>query len=481
MITFRVDLDDLRPGRPQNRTLKDAILLEIFQNDLLVSSLATLPERIELWVGEAADPFGSVVDDDVRVSNTKRCEDFDGLRVTAVGGSDRPRITVARTAGGTSPLYVSSNRSRICVSWKFEEVVALLERPQPNVEICRLVLKYGNGQTREQVIRGVFAVWPGEVVVFDDGGLKFSLCENIGVALPSSLKDRARATDAFLEEIGAVLEPTFTKAKRPMLEFSGGMDSTCVALAASGLRDALESYGVIQPGAVGRQQQARREELIELLGLVDYTASACSILPIEALLINECRVTPNDDAYRMCLMNTLETHGLNDVDLVVSGIGGDELAKDHTFLREEWELPGHASVSSIVGSMGRGDMFMRRGIWSVNPFANPRVVNFCRALPAAMRENRLFNRLAITRAGLSDGYMLPRYHENFANVLMLEAIDCDFDDFLGTSILGDFGILDVSRLLSKAHSGTELGVPIKLVSKMYHTIKLEIILRTYVA
>ena len=479
MLTLKVCLNDLRLGSYQKLTQQNVMSLDVFQHHLITKSIKNLADGFEIWVGEANDPF-STLEEGVRLRKTKLHEDFDGILINAIGGKAHPRVTVVRTAGGTSPLYLSVNKSQICISWKFEEAVAILDKPQPNIEICRLILKHGKGQTREQIIQGVFALWPGENVVFDENGLEFSNCENITVALPSAFSDRARATDAFIDAISAVLQPLLTKAKRPLLEFSGGMDSTCVALAASSVRSALESYGVIHPGGVGRQQRTRRQELIELLRLIDYTGSSSSTLPIQSLLIDECQVTPNDDVYRICLMNTLQENGLGDVDIVVSGIGGDELAKDNTFWRHEWELPGHASRSSIIGSMSRADMFMRRGIWPVNPLAHPSVVNLCRAMPAAMRTNRLLHRLTIARAGLSDGYMTPRYHETFANVLMLEAIECDFDQFLDASILGDFGILDVSRLLGKAYAKTEMGVPIKLVGKMYYTIKLEMVLRKYV-
>lgn len=480
MLTFRACLNDLRLDGRHCQSVQDATSLDVFKHHLITDTLMPLTDGVEIWVGEAADPFGAVEEYDDRARKTTSFVDFDGIRVNATGGRLEPRVTVSRTAGGTSPLYVSANKSRICISWKFEEAVALLENPQPNVEICRLILKHGKGQTREQIIQGVFALWPGESMVFDSEGLKFSICENIAVVLPSTFSDRARATDAFLDAVAAVLQPLLSRSKRPLLEFSGGMDSTCVALAASSVRTGLESYGVIHPGAVGRQQRMRREELIEMLGLIDYTGSSSSTLPVQSLRMDECQVTPNDDVYRMCLMDTLQTHELQGVDMVMSGIGGDELAKDFTFWRHEWELPGHASRSSIVGSMSRADMFMRRGIWPVNPLTHPSVVNLCRAMPATIRQNRLFNRFAIARAGLSDGYMNPRYHETFANVLMLEAIECDFDQFLDTSILGDFGVLDVSRLLAKTHAKTELGVPIKLVGKMYYTIKLEMVLRRYV-
>lgn len=479
MLTLKVCLNELRLANHENRTAQDAVFFEAFKSHLITNSLTALSDGFEIWVGEAEDPYSNIKEYESRIQKTRNCEDFDGLRVIAIG-NNAPCVTVARTAGGTSPIYVSINDTNICISWKFEEVVALLKKPQPNIELCRLVLKHGNGQTREQVIEGVFALWPGESVVFDNSGLNFSICDNIPVALPSTFSDRARATDAFQEQVTEVMRPLLMKSKRPLLEFSGGMDSTCIALAASTARTPLESYGVIHPGAVGRQQQARRQELIELIGLTDYTGSSSSILPVESLLFDECQVTPNDDVYRMCLMDTLKQHNLHDVDLVISGLGGDELAKDYTSLRFEGELPGYSSRSSLVGSMGRFDMFMRRGIWPLNPFAHPSVVNLVRAMPASMRKDRLFNKLTIARAGLSDGYMSPRYHETFANVLRLEAIECDFDQFLDTSILGDYGIIDISRLLSKAHLKTELGVPIKLVGKMFFTIRLEMLLRKYV-
>lgn len=479
MLTLKVSLIDLRLGRGRNLEAQRIDGLSIWDNHLITNSLSVTKNGFELWIGDSEDPCSSEIQD-MRLRSTRDHQDCDGIRVVARANNEQPTVIVARTMGATSPLYISSNGSKLCLSWKFEEVVGFLDRATPNIDMCRKVLKHGAQQTREQIIQGVYALWPGESATFDSNGLAFLECENIHIALPSAFSDRARATDAFVDAIAETLEPLLKKAKRPLLEYSGGQDSTCVAIAASKLRTALESYGVIHPGAIGRQQRVRREELIELLGLIDYTGLSSSTLPIASLFIAECQVTFNDDLYRMCCMDALTSHKLHDVDLVVTGIGGDELFMDDTFWRENWEVPGHASSSTISGTMGRADMFMRRGIWLAHPLAHPRIVNLCRALPAAIRKNRLLNQFVMARAGLSDGYITPRYYETFANVLLLQSMECDFDEFFDESILGDFAICDVRQQLAESCEETRLGIPIKMIGDMYSTIKLEMVLRRYV-
>ena len=480
MLTLRSSLDDWDLDPASFNELPGNTSLQVFSNRAIISSSGKVRDGYEIWAGEDVDPFQMLNDVEARISSTRDFDLFDGLRISITRKSNVNYIVLARTIGGTSPIYLAVNGPKFHISWKFEEAVAVLERPQPNRELCRLVLERGVGQTREQIIAGVYAIWPGEKAVFGKDGLQFSPCENIRIALAASLSDRGYATDAFLDLIISVVQPMLTRSKRPLLEFSGGIDSTCVALAAAKGRGSLESYGLIQPGAVGRQQRARREELIELLALTDYTGPAERVLPLDTLMSDECQITVYDDSYRMSMLSIFAEHGLEDVDLVISGLGGDELAMERTFWRHDGEMPGYSSRSALISSMSNFDMFMRRGIWPLNPLAHPRVVSFCRMLPDPLRKDRLFARLAMARSGLSDGYIFPRYKETFANVLYLQALECDVDQLLETSILGDYGIFDVSRLLSKTHKSTELGPSIKLIGRLYYTCKLESVLKRYV-
>jgi hypothetical protein len=124
---------------------------------------------------------------------------------------------------------------------------------------------------------------------------------------------------------------------------------------------------------------------------------------------------------------------------------------------------------------------MRRGIWLAQPFASQSVVDFCRALPKQMRANRMLNVLTLARAGLSDGFILQRYFEHYANVILHEAAFIDFDEELSESRLADYGIIDIGALLLQAREGTRDGLPLDLVVKLWLVSKLEAVLGRYLS
>ncbi|KHA64580.1 hypothetical protein NI18_08225 [Sphingomonas sp. Ant20] len=310
-----------------------------------------------------------------------------------------PQVDVLRTMAGTCPLYISHGHGTLVASWKFEVAARAAGPAKPNIEACRIYLDHGKSQTREQILQNVYMLWPGEQATFDEHGLRFSAMPDPDIVLSSAFTDGARATDEFVRLIGAAMSRNLSRSLSPLLEISGGMDSSCVAIAAAEIRGSLTSYGVIQPGAIGVQQRQRRRELVDLFGLNDHDGISWDPLPTLSLDFAECRVTPYDDLYRMPCINTIERHGLQNSDIVITGIGGDELTKEHTFHREEWEVSGFSSSSSILAAVSRADMFMRRGIWPVNPLLDISVINFCRALPKQMREGRLLNILTMARAG----------------------------------------------------------------------------------
>jgi hypothetical protein len=173
-------------------------------------------------------------------------------------------------------------------------------------------------------------------------------------------------------------------------------------------------------------------------------------------------------------------HPDKSIDLLLTGIGGDELSGEDTFYRHEWEVKGHSSLSSISSAAARCDMFMRMGIWVVHPLVHPYVVNFCRALPKKLRANRLFNFLTLARAGLSDGFMLPRFQEHYGNLMQHEASLFDFEKALEGSLLAEYGIQDYGPLLAKAYEAGWGGFSYALISELHEYLKLDAILKRYV-
>jgi hypothetical protein len=187
-----------------------------------------------------------------------------------------------------------------------------------------------------------------------------------------------------------------------------------------------------------------------------------------------------DDNHRLACVQAIDSHPRRDsLDLVVTGIGGDELSMERTHARHDYEVAGTISASAVLASVGRGDIFLRRGIWPCNPLATHRVVDFCRRLPLPLRAGRLLHTLTLARAGLSDGFLFPRYEENFAAVITREAAVMDFDAEIGESILADHGV-NIFNLLAEARVQAGRDFTSGLAIKLWYLIKLERILKKYV-
>ena len=453
--------------------------LKKFGSDLLEFSVAAHGQSTAIWIGEGADPFPDAIG--LSSASYQQFTAFAGVKLFFDVDDPDGGITLARTSTGACPIYVSATSDKLSVSWRFEDAALTISDRLPDIEACRIYLRHGTRPVRNQVIRGVRAVWPGETLRATPAGLEIANAYQLPIALEGPVRDAAQVAERFLELTGAAMEPVLSKSRRPLVEVSGGYDSTCAVLAASRRRGGLSSYAVIHEGPSGMQQIRRRKELVDLLGLQDHTGPSYTPGPFESLSVDECTRTVFDDVYRLPCMAAVDGHPQGPFDLVVTGIGGDELCLDENYHREVWEVPGTLPSSSLDAAAARCDMFMRRGIWVCHPFINSQVVNFCRALPAGFRANRTLNVLAQVRAGLSDGYVFPRFAENYAESGRREAYLQDFDELLGDSMVGDYGIIDVNGLLVEARKATRHGIPPELSLKLWFVLKLETILRRYIA
>ncbi|HYI40400.1 MAG TPA: hypothetical protein VE053_08790 [Allosphingosinicella sp.] len=459
-------------------------VIDAFPSRLISMVASASDSGFEVWIGEGGAPAASRAgppDSAVeRVRGHRQGVKGDAVLVVVSGDEAQPSITIARSSAGACPIYVAANGDCLVVSWRYEAAVAVLPFAKPDVAVCRLYLSKPSGQRRKQVIEGTFILWPGEALEFSRTGLVFKEIETLPVVRAATLTTDARVAEAFLETIAESCRPVLMSAEHPLLEISGGYDSACVGLAAAGLRSDMLSYGVVHDGAVGAQQRARRAELVSLLGTrdVEYPAAAGSMFdfPLET----EQHLTCMDDIYRSFSSRTLASFPYELPDLVITGIGGDELTREETFRRDPGELRGNYSSSAIAGAMTRYDVFLRRGIWVSNPLIAQDVIDFCRALPPEIRKDRLLNVLTLARAGLSDGFLFPTYAEHFGNVLLRYAVTTNFSEMFSESIVGDYGIVDVATMLQTARYAYREGFTFKHASEFLFLRKLEMVLRNYV-
>ncbi|MBV9929436.1 MAG: hypothetical protein JO013_00615 [Alphaproteobacteria bacterium] len=453
--------------------------VEVFRSPQLHFSAAIHSQLTVLWIGEGDDPLRATQRSAPNPEAYRNFLEFEGVAVFLRQAEGGAQIEIARTTAGSCPLYVSAENGVLTCSWRFEDAVLALAERRPDVEACRLLLEHGTCQVRNTVIERVHALWPGEAVAFDRDGLVFREITEAEAVVPGSLRDDARATDELMRIIETVLRPRIDKARSVVVEVSGGYDSSLVALAASKVRRPLHSYGLVHGGAMGAQQRNRRQELISLCELSDAPHSSGDPGPLAGLEFEECSLTANDDIFRMACARGVDLHPAQPFDLILTGIGGDELTGTDTFYRREWEVYGPSSLSTMVAAAGRCDMFMRRGIWVFQPLAHPHVVNFCRALPEKIRARRTLPIIALARAGLSDGFLFPRFHEHYGNLVQYEASQFDFEKALGRTIVADYGIQDYGPLLARAYEAGTGGFSYSLVAELWGYLKLDLVLKRY--
>lgn len=481
MLTLQVHLADI--DADLEHTGKSARFGQSFVDAFVSSQLEMSARQIqkskEIWIGEDSDPFPSGDSAPSSIDKYRDHSNQEGIKIRFLQGGVCASLIIARTAAGSTPLYVTCDGRTFYASWQFEYVVQRISRPRPNREACRIYLEHGDCQVRDQVIQDVFMLWPGESLTFSDQGLTFEEIGTPDIVLPNTLVESARVTDEFLHLIAESMRVNLMKAVEPIVEVSGGYDSSCVAIAACSAADHMNSYGLIHEGAMGVQQRKRRRELVELLNLNDFEFPSYDHTPLASLEVPECTLTLLDDNHRLPCAYAVDAHPRRGLDLIITGVGGDELTKENTFHRREWEVAGSVCASAIVTAAARADMFMRRGIWPINPLISQSVVNFCRALPAKIRSGRLLNILTLARSGLSDGFLFPRYSEHYGNAMQREASLYDFDDALSESIVADYGITNFSPLLQRARDASHGGFSYKLIFELYTLLKLEKILRRY--
>lgn len=294
------------------------------------------------------------------------------------------------------------------------------------------------------------------------------------------MRDDAVTTRRFLDLIAEDLAPFLSNSRNTLIELSGGYDSTCVAIAAAAFGKPLNSYGLIHEGAMGKQQSRRRSEAVRLLKLHDFEYPSFTPSPLAALELPECQVTPFDDNHRMPCAQASELHPNGLPDLIVTGVGGDELTLDGKQLQLDFELRGGLPSSTIVTSVARSDMFMRRGIWVKNPLAARQIFDFCRALPRQLKRNRLINILTMARAGFSDGFIFPRYLEHYGSSMQHEAALIDYDNFFHECAIADHGISTIDDFLYRVREAMYGGFSYQLVNEAWRYMKLEVLLRKYI-
>ncbi|MQT13086.1 asparagine synthase-related protein [Segnochrobactrum spirostomi] len=233
---------------------------------------------------------------------------------------------------------------------------------------------------------------------------------------PRRLQREDRAKEILFEILTECLTQRPLAEGKTAAEVSGGLDSSVVALAASAVLTSTIAASVNI--TTDKNNQTSRQRLVaDTLALNHVNVSIWDHLPFAR---SGARFCTQDTSYLAesffeafyHLTAILRRRG---VDTILTGMGGDEafplfageadtssgvkpivrpsFIEPKAYLLAALPYVTRSFISSYHGSCAhsvtnRAERFMNQGIWSVNPFAEPAMIQFGSSLPYAQRSRR---------------------------------------------------------------------------------------------
>lgn len=352
---------------------------------------------------------------------------------------------------GVAPLYVATDGPRLIGSWDPAELApfASVDSLSP-VVIARLLTRrhrYSTDTLFTQITRltaGATLTWnatsSGVVVAYPAPAAH--------VVQPRNLRPGADPVSYFGALMdGAVRDVCERNHAGVAVELSGGLDSASVATSVAQMSSRpVLSGGLLLPGATGPAQAARRQTIIEHLGLQDIPVDVAAHLPLApggSRTIERAHY-PDTDVYLEAfdaLRANLRNAGAR---VVFTGYGGDEIMscapaeRSHptnpprlpTWLDQRTrDALAHVDTNcspvtavalpTLLVFAARNPAYLRADLWPIAPFTTPELSRFGRSLPVEWRTGKELLRQRLARTGLPHTVTHPRRPESFSATMRL--------------------------------------------------------------
>ncbi len=441
-------------------------------------------------------------------------------------GSVGTSVRIQAGEWGVAPVYLADKGEVLLGHWDPSELYCFL----PDIGLdpehaAHYLVQFSTPYSKNSLLRGINVLTAGSTATWRaNGGASDSLDIEYPPAFPGYRPRELKLGAPVLEQFGAILEASqrrWVDDDLPSSELSGGLDSGIVSATAAMIHDGhVHTYGIIHDGAMGMEQRSRREELVARYNLIDHVTLAGRHLPLDptSSRISESRVVPWEEIYYEAVEALLSIAVDTGTRVLFTGFGGDELFYPnweeiplgkrlgllHEFERGRPDRPDWISTStyetfreslqdrdaapaaaisdSALDSVAFASiLYLKKGIWPVNPYCTPELIRFCRSLPFEWRENRNLQRQFLRRLGLSDRYIDPKLPESFTPVLErgLRRHKAFIDDLFEDSRLAAQGHIDPRRFLAAFADFTERGSTRFEPKDYYATIVLELTLRSW--
>ncbi|MCQ0092254.1 hypothetical protein FGD77_11310 [Roseovarius sp. M141] len=395
------------------------------------------------------------------------------------------KVSIRAGGWGSAPVYLAPHATTLYADWDPARLYGHISGEIDPVRAALALAGFGHPYSRHTLFRGLFLLTERSHATFDPetGRLDIKYPASAKRVLPRRLRPDADVTNAFESVLVSSLRRFLDTTSTACVQVSGGLDSAVIATALSripGVR--VTGCGILVPGPSGVAQIRRRDEILTRAGADDFQFKGIDHPPFSGDRLSAGDAVPWEEYYREPMSLLMAGARARGFDRMFTGFGGDEIStlsaaeiSDENLNESALRNPPppfltpmgrEALVDGVrtldiappavversclecaqTGAVG----YLRSGIWPLNPYFTPELVQFCRSLPVEWRRGRTLQRRYLTERGLSTCVTRRHRKETFYDILRkgLKGTSAPaIVKVLATSRLAEAGLVDRDRLV----------------------------------
>jgi len=403
------------------------------------------------------------------------------------------RVTINTGAWGVSPIYIVQKNDRLLGHWDASELYKHLPAVEPDKElVAHFLVMYDRPYSKDTLFKGMHCLTERSVLHWDGNAApEIKYPPALEQPFARELKPGADVAGMFHEILRHSMSRWVNKdIKTAAAALSSGLDSGIVSIIAASLSPCkLHTYGLLVTEEFREAQIGRREEYITRFGYEDTCLLAEDFLPFSKDYSDphNRKNASWEECYHEAFEQLLNLAQQKKEILLFAGFGGDELllpyldemseADQHAYAEERYvqreTVPGfitddlyqayadtkdtlkraprslmaYSSVEAVAYSSRE---YLKHGIWPVNPYCTPELIQFCRSLPWEWRKDRRLQREVLANAGCSRNITHPSQPEHFGHLMAraMQRAAPKVNQLFKNSRLADLGYIDPGKFIT---------------------------------
>lgn len=518
MISVELNFDDLRlPIEVEHNAAVSigASSLMLWQHRLLESfifwnddTILLVNREIDRWASEESDlvPGTHYVTDKVMQRSRDRFHSspLSSLVVEISRDVDNPRVSIRTGSTQQSTIFVCASTSKVSLSWSFLNIAKTNRNLIDAQNLSRWLMLRQQAYGTSTIFANIKKIPMDSDALIMRHDIRVTSRNTTKSYAPRELRNDVNLFDIFFNKVTDFIERRVGKHGALACELSGGLDSAVTSVIASTVdRSTVTASIYDRKDKEGLSQMHRQRGVATSLRLPNLSIDVNEHMPYHAgsrrcIGLNVSYFAePFYEAF-YALTSRLKGQG---VDVILTGLGGDEAFpvfptemrlsgtltgisrpnKKPSFVTEyasqlsdlaqvipTHHLPYHASSAQSVDY--RTERLFEQGIWALNPYLEPEIIQFTSSLPFELRHERKFLQSILLNNKLHEFAEYKPLSLEPASDRMFETIEDHLMSLLDASESSKLGLVDTEKLKDSYHRSTKCLETLEGRMTSYHII-----------